>query len=262
MRPGLAEAVLWAVTGLGALLFVATVLLWLVDKRLLGEASVWAKPMKFAMAVTVHTATMVLVVAMLGTGWRMGSALAIVALVYAAACAGEFGYIVLQAARQQHSHFNQSTAFHRAMYSFMAAAAVVITATAAIVGIVAFLDPEARLESPLRLAILLGLAGGTVLTLVTAFTIGARLSPHMGVEPAGAARMPLTGWSLVVGDLRVAHFLATHMMQALPVAGLLAVRVLPAPAAMLAVAGAAILWTALTLAAYRQALAGLPLFVR
>lgn len=68
MRPGLAETVLWTVTGLGALLFVATVLLWFVDKRLLGEASVWAKPMKFAMAVTVHTATMALVVAMLGTG--------------------------------------------------------------------------------------------------------------------------------------------------------------------------------------------------
>ena len=102
MRPGLAETVLWTVTGLGALLFVATVLLWFVDKRLLGEASVWAKPMKFAMAVTVHTATMALVVAMLGTGWRTGSALAVVALVYAAACAGELGYIVLQAAHRDH----------------------------------------------------------------------------------------------------------------------------------------------------------------
>lgn len=262
MRAGLAETVLWTVTGLGALLFVATVLLWLVDKRLLGEASVWAKPMKFAIAVTVHTATMALVVAMLGTGWRTGSALGIVALVYAAACAGEVGYIVLQAARQQHSHFNQTTAFYRAMYSFMAAAAVVITATAGVVGVIAFLDPQARLEGPLRLAILLGLGGGTVLTLVTAFTIGARLSPHVGVEPPGAARMPLTGWSLAVGDLRVSHFLATHMMQALPVAGLLAVRLLPGSAATVAVAGAAIVWTAFTLATYRQALAGLPLFAR
>lgn len=52
------------------------------------------------------------------------------------------------------------------------------------------------------------------------------------------------------------------MMQVLPVAGLLAVRVLLAPAAMLAVAAAAVLWTALTLVAYRQALAGLPLFGR
>lgn len=262
MRAGLAETVLWTVTGLGALLFVATVLLWLVDKRLLGEASVWAKPMKFALSVAVHAATIALVVRLLGDEWRMGAVMAVIAIVFAVACIAEVGYITFQAARQQHSHFNQTTAFHRAMYSFMAAAAVVITATAAIVGIVAFLDPQARLEGPLRLAIVLGLVGGTVLTLVTAFTIGARLSPHVGVEPAGAARMPLTGWSLAVGDLRVAHFLATHMMQALPVAGLLAVRFLPGPAATLAVAGTAILWTALTLATYRQALAGLPLFAR
>lgn len=258
VRMGLAETVLWSVTGLCALLFVATLVLWSVDKRLLGDASVWAKPMKFAISVAIHTATMALVAGMLGAGWRSAGTLTVVAIVYAAACAGELGYIVVQAARQQHSHFNQATAFHAAMYNFMAAAAVVITATAAIVGIIAFADPEARLDGPVRLAILLGLVGGTALTLVTAFTIGARLSPFVGVEPAGSARMVLTGWSLSVGDLRVAHFLATHMMQVLPVAGLLAAWVLPAPLAAGAVSVTALAWTGLTLAAYRQALAGEP----
>lgn len=258
LRTGLAETVLWSVTGLCALLFVATVVLWAVDKRVLGEASVWAKPMKFALSVAIHTATMALVVGMLGQGWRSGSALAVVAVVYAAACAGELGYIVIQAARQQHSHFNLDTPFHAAMYTFMAWAAVVVTATAAVVGIIAFVDDGARLGGPVRLAILLGLVGGTVLTLVTAFTIWARLSPHVGADPAAGARMALTGWSLTVGDLRVAHFLATHMMQVLPAAGLLAAWVLPSPVATGAVSLTALAWTALTLAAYRQALAGEP----
>ncbi|WP_439573973.1 hypothetical protein [Phreatobacter sp.] len=259
MRAGLAETVLWSVAGLCGLLFLATLVLWAFDKRLLGDASVWAKPMKFAISVGIHTATMALVAGMLGAGWRSAGTLTAVAIIYAAACAGELGYIVVQAARQQHSHFNQSTAFHAAMYNFMAAAAVVITATAAIIGIIAFADSEARLDGPVRLAILLGLVGGTVLTLVTAFTIGSRLSPLVGTEPAGGARMPLTGWSLTVGDLRAAHFLATHMMQVLPIAGLLAVWFLPAPAATAAVAATALVWTGLTWLIYRQALDGEPI---
>ena len=72
--------------------------------------------------------------------------------------------------------------------------------------------------------------------------------------------MALTGWSLRVGDIRVSHFLATHMMQVVPLAGLAAARLLPGGARVAAVWVVAAAWSALVLVAYQQALAGRPLF--
>jgi hypothetical protein len=48
----------------------------------------------------------------------------LVALVFLAACSLEMGYIILQAGRAEPSHFNESTAFHRWMFSVMAICAV------------------------------------------------------------------------------------------------------------------------------------------
>lgn len=258
-RPGTAELVLWTGTLVMLLMLALAAVVWTIDKRLINEVSVWAKPMKFAVSLAVHMATLAIIVGLLGNGWRAGTLLALVAAACAFASLGEMIYIIVQAARQQASHFNLATPFTRAMYSAMAAGAVVITISAAVVGIAAFADREAELAPGLRLAILLGLVGGAVLTLITAFTIGSRLSPHVGLHPVGGARMPVTGWSLVVGDLRVAHFLATHMMQAVPLVGLIAARILSPVAAMTAVCLAAVGWTGLVLIAYQQALAGRPL---
>ena len=91
---------------------------------------------------------------------------------------------------------------------------------AAVVGVAALLDGEARLGPATCLGVVLGLLGGTILTLVIAFRMGGAPGRHVGLEPASAPRLPLTGWSLAVGDRRVPHFFATHMMQALPLAGL------------------------------------------
>ena len=69
--------------------------------------------------------------------------------------------------------------------------------------------------------------------------------------------VPLLGWSLAVGDLRPAHFLATHAMQILPLLGLWltrrghGARTVPVWLAALALF-AGVAWL------FRRALAGLP----
>ena len=254
---------IWWMTTIGMLaLFAVTAVLALVDRRMIAGASVWAKPLKFELSLAIHFATLALVASVLGETWRRSPWLEAVAWASAACALFEIAYIALQAARQQGSHFNVSTPLYAALYSAMAVGAVVITAAAAVVGVAAAIDPQARFGPATRWGVVLGLVGGTVLTLITAFRIGAAMSPHVGIEPAGAARMPLTGWSLVVGDRRVAHFFATHMMQALPLAGLLLDRLLSRGPALVAVVALAVGWTALTLLLYRQADAGLPLLSR
>jgi hypothetical protein len=179
-----------------------------------------------------------------------------VAFAFLAACIIEMGWIILQAAQGQNSHFNDSTAFHRAMFSVMAFAAVIITGAAAAVALAVWRDPDVAAGAALKDGILLGLIGGTVLTLVTAFAIGGRGSPYVGDVPDLASRMMFTGWSLIGGDLRVSHFLATHMMQAVPIAALLAIRARVGPFDRYFVSAFAVLWVAWTLMEFGMALSG------
>lgn len=229
----------------------------LLDHRVLDGANVWVKPAKFAFALAVHFLVLTWVVSTLSAPWRGGSFLAIVALVSTFAAGGEMLYIGVQAARQAHSHFNLSTPIYQLLYQLMALGAVLIIGGAGVLGVVAAVDREAALVPTVRAGVVLGLVGGTALTLISAFTMGARLDHHVGVEAAGAPRMPLTGWSLSVGDLRVSHFLATHMIQAVPLVGLVASR-LPTVIGVPLVVVAAVAWTAATLGAWRGALDGRP----
>lgn len=179
-----------------------------------------------------------------------------VALAFLVACTVEMGWIIAQAAQGQQSHFNDSTAVHRAMFSVMAFCAVIITGAAGAVALEVARDSGFGAPAPVKAGVVLGLLGGTLLTLITAFAIGARGSPYVGGVPEMSARMALTGWSLSSGDLRVAHFLATHMMQAVPFAALLAAYALPDRAQRPVVFGVAALWALWVLLAHHGALAG------
>ena len=89
------------------------------------------------------------------------------------------------------------------------------------------------------------------LTVGTAGTLSV-LSPLIGTPVTGAS-VPIFGWSLEVGDLRVAHFLSTHAMHVIP----LVVFVLGATqrrAAVLSAVG----FLVLTVGVFIQALAGYP----
>lgn len=241
--------------------FIATIGLWALDTRRLDGLSVWAKPLKFELALAVHAATLALVASRLGQRLRTGVFMRGVALAFLAACIIEMGWIIAQATQGQHSHFNDSTAFHRAMFSVMAFCAVIITGAAGAVAVAVWRDTGFAAPAPIKAGVILGLLGGTLLTLITAFAIGAQGSPYVGGVPALASRMMLTGWSLSGGDLRVAHFLATHMIQAVPVAAILAAYALPDRVTLPVVLGIAALWAAWVLLEFWQALAGKAAFL-
>lgn len=168
-------------------------------------------------------------------------------------------WIIRQASLGQASHFNISTAFHAAMYQVMALGAVMIIGAAGALGVMAAVDEGWSHSEVLRWGIALGLVAGTALTLFTAFSIGAAMSPFVGPEAAGDMRMPITGWSLSRGDLRISHFLATHMLQVVPIAALVIGRWLDPPGALVAVSLVTLAWSALTVWAWLHARSGMPL---
>lgn len=240
------------------LVFLVTAGLDRVDSRQLGGVGVWVKPMKFQLSVALHLATLAWVAGRLGEEWRLGWVVQAVLLLAVLMAVLEVAYITVQGAMQQGSHFNLTTRFHATMYSLMATGAVVLTSAAAVLGVVALLDGQARLGPGLRQAVALGLVGGTVLTLIIAFDMGGRMAHHIGTPANPEARWPLVGWSREVGDLRAPHFFATHMMQAVPALGWAADRALPPAWAVGAAWAAALLWAAMTWFLYRGALAGRP----
>lgn len=228
------------------------------DPRRLDRETVWAKPAKFALSLAIHFATLAIIAGWLSPIVQTSPVLTITAWSSIVATIGEMAYITLQAARGQRSHFNRSTPIHATFYALMALGAVVITAAAGVVGLQLMNDPAVLPSPAARLGAIIGLLGGTTLTLVTAFRMGAVLSHHSGTESAGAARMPLTGWSLTIGDRRVPHFFATHMMQILPVFGVVAGMTLPDTPALALTALAAIAYTGATLFTFAQANQGRP----
>ena len=252
---------LWVFGGMSCAMifaFLVTTALWASDIRELDGVSVWAKPLKFELALAIHAGTLAFVVSRLRPSLQAGRFMQGIAFAFLVACVIEMGWIIFQASQGQHSHFNDSTALHRAMFSVMAIAAVIITGAAAAVAFQVSRDLDFAAGSTVKTGIVLGLFGGTVLTIVTALIIGGRGSPYVGELPPHAARMMFTGWSLTGGDLRVAHFLATHMMQAVPIAAALAVRARIGFFAPSFVLGFAALWAVWVLVEFSLALSGQP----
>ncbi|MDX3907223.1 MAG: hypothetical protein QHC78_16155 [Pigmentiphaga sp.] len=205
----------------GCVLFVALAAAWvaeLIDGRTLNGVGVWVKPMKFMASVGLYAWTTAWLLGELPPTLRQGQwARAIVAVVIVAG-AGEIAYITFQGALGQPSHFNSSTPFHAVMYALMGLGALAITACALPL---AWLI--ARHGSGMAPAYRLGAVLGLILTFAGGAGAGIAISlnggPTVGAMPGGAV-VPLFGWSMTGGDLRVAHFLGVHAQQVLPAVGM------------------------------------------
>ncbi|MBK4217115.1 hypothetical protein JJJ17_14380 [Paracoccus caeni] len=228
----------------------------LLDQRRLDGIGVWLKPMKFSLSFCVYFATLALVENRLTPEALNGRPMRWTGMVIAGAFIFEMGYIMTQAGRAEHSHFNETTPHHSVMYMLMGIGAVCLVCGAAVVGWVARRDIHARFGPALREGVFLGLTVSLIPTLLIAGYLGRNGSHFVGFHPENAPVIPLFGWSLATGDLRPAHFLSLHAMQVLPIAGLLFdwrhIGIRP----LWLVAG---IYVLLCLALFSQALMGLPL---
>jgi len=244
-----------------AALIIAMAPAALIDERTLWEVNVWWKPLKFAASLLVHFATLALLAQLVAPKSRRGAVMTGAAYLVLASAIMEIVYIAIQAARGRHSHFNFDTPFESTMYSVMGAGALLLVLAPFAMGLVLAAQRDSD-RSGLKLGAILGLTVGPLFTIAFAGYMATIAASHwVGASASDAGGVPVFGWSREVGDLRPAHFVATHMMQALPILGFAADR-LARPVARPAVIAGTLALAGLSTALFLQALAGQPLLPR
>ena len=252
---------------LSILAAMALIALYL-DPRTLDGAGVWLKPLKFAVSLAVFLFTLAWFAAWLPQGvtergWYRAYAVAVIVCI-----ALEMLWIGGAAAFGLRSHFNTDAAFLRTVYPVMGIIATCLLSICLLYGILILSDGQSPLSPALRHAVGLGLILSFLLTVVVAGQMAGavpppRLSPSSTAGAEGWLAM-LMGWRSGAGDLRPAHFVATHAMQALPLFGLLVEWVAPTSSTagatwtLLAVWGAALLYAGVVGHLFFQALAQTP----
>ena len=221
------------------------------DPRTINGVSVWVKPAKFAASFVVWLWTLAWAWGVLAPAAREGWTARIVLWVTLGTGWFEVLWIAFRAALGQPSHFADD-ALGGAMYGLMGLAAVLLVAMAALLGLLVLWRPDPAQPRAWRVAVGLGLVLGGVLGGFTGASISANATPHVGGTAGDANALPPFFWSRDGGDLRVAHFLAVHAMQALP---LLALAGAGIAVVWLGAAG----WTAISLGAWLLARGGVPL---
>ncbi len=195
---------------LWALLVPAAIALAL-DDRTLRDANVWWKPMKFLLSVGLFSLTTAWFVGLLPEARRRARPVRLVVATLVATGTFEVGYIALQAALGEASHYNVGDALHGALYTLMGIAAVALTLTQPVLAL-----EIARHGTPddgaWHRSVVVGLALTGVLGVASGVPLGA-------LQPPTGGGLPVLGWH-AIGDLRPAHFVGLHAHQLLPLAGL------------------------------------------
>ena len=225
-----------------------------LDHRLVAGALVWLKPLKFSLSIAAYLWTLAWLLASLpaparravrSIGWGVAVSMVV-----------EQAVIFTQAARGTTSHYNASSALNGALFGLMGVFILVNTVLSVWVLYLVWRYRPAGAASyvwGVRLGVLVFLVGSV---------LGGYMIGHQGHTVGGAdggPGLPGLGWSTRAGDVRIAHFLGMHALQALPLLGWAAGRWAPRPAALLVGVGAA-LYCAAVAGLFAQALAGRPLW--
>jgi hypothetical protein len=215
-------------TAVGLLMIVvaaASVIGMIIDPRTITGAPAWLKPFKFAVSIAIYSLTLAWVFLHLEDWPRMRR---IVGWTSAIVFVLEVVIIDGQAWRGTTSHFNVSTPFNAALFFIMGGAILTQTLISIAVAVALWRHrfADKTLGWALRFGMTLTIIGalvGPMMTRPTAAQIANARAGHRmttagshsvgGVD--GGPGLPLTGWSLEHGDLRVPHFIGLHALQAL-----------------------------------------------
>lgn len=201
--------------GLSTVAFAIAVVGLIVDPTVLTGAPAWTKPAKFSFSITVYLLTLRWILSHVRGHARL---LAVLSTVITVALVAEIALVEMQVFRGTTSHFNESTEWDAAVwYAMGGIVSLVLIATIA-AGVVAL--RQRGIDEGLAAGLRWGI-GVCVLGMLAAVTMifnqaWGESGGHTVGAADGGAGMPITGWSLEHGDLRVGHFIGLHALQLLP----------------------------------------------
>jgi len=245
-----------AVSGLFLLATLPLLLALLIDTRTLNDISVWVKPIKFLVSLALYYATLAWFCAYLPQHVLHSRAGRFTIYVPIVVGAMEMVWLIAAAMHGVPSHFNPDPPWTIA-YRAAGIGATVLVLAVLVQGVLIARHRDVPVTPALRLAVVLGAVIAFTGTMAFAGYM-ARFNAHwVGGAASDAGGMPLLGWSRSGGDLRVAHFWATHASQLLPLFAWTLVRVRPRLALPGTIVGA-LAYSSLVLFTFVQALDGRP----
>jgi hypothetical protein len=204
-----------------------------VDSRLVLNAPVWAKTLKFSMSVLIYGATLLWMLRYLTGKPRfarfVGGSTSVILML-------EMVLIITQAVRGQPMHYNETPGIDMILWRAMTIGIMTLfglnLAGAIAMARQKMIDPVIGASVKLGFALaMLGFGLGMLMTYPNATQMAALESGQtltlMGAHNVnalvdGQTRMlPILGWNMDGGDLRIPHFVGMHGAQLIPLAALL-----------------------------------------
>ncbi len=157
-----------------------------LDERLIRGVNVWVKPLKFMAALALFSMSTAWFIGLLPEAKRHTRAVRLIVASIVAAGVFEVGYITVQAALGQASHYNFSDMAHLILYQLMGAGALLLCATQGVLAVQISRHGRSDVDPAWRLAVVRGLW----LTLALGAGAGAVLG---GIQAPAGNGLPVTG---------------------------------------------------------------------
>lgn len=240
-----------------ALLIIPKLFMLGFDERLHNGVNIWIKPIKFDVALSIYLATLAIFACWIPQATRNArwfkafNAIVIFSIFY------EVIWINGAAAAGIGSHFNIASPLMGLAYTLAGLFSLILTSAALVYGILIFRNKQTGLSKPMHFAIWFGSIAMFFLTVITASYMAAQTGHLVGGNALDTEAYPFMGWATDGGDLRVAHFFASHIFHALPLF-VLAAGLFSSQVSRTAVSGFAGLYTAFTFYTLWEAMNGTP----
>lgn len=183
--------------------------LWGVDPRQFEDVNTWTKPFKFAVSIALQSFTLWVLLSWINANHRKTAILIGTQWVFIISAGFELIYISYQAAHLKASHFNLSSPVSIFLYGLMGVGAVLMMLCLIPIGLALLRHKSPEIAEITQKGGLWGIVLSLPMTLLVAGYMSASMSHFVGSHEH---TLPLLGWSLSGGDLRVSHFFALHSL--------------------------------------------------